>query len=125
MKRDKVFTITRADKGNTTVIMDTDDYDCKMNTIISDTITYKKLDIDPTDQYIKLIRKDLESLKNSLHITPQFYNQFYPRGCSAPKIYRLPKIHLTYMFKNFTLEENSILCSFNLVSMYSNCNVKK
>ena len=41
LKKDKVLTITRADKGNT-IIMDTDDYDCKMNTIISDTIAHKK-----------------------------------------------------------------------------------
>ena len=32
---------------------------------------------------------------------------------------------LTNKLKNFTLEENSILCSFDVVSMYSNCNVKK
>ena len=104
-----------------------------------------------------------------VHINPQFYNKFYPRGCSAPKIYGLPKIHrtgvtlrpivstfsspvaklgkwlsvalhpllgtqksyiqnstdLTNKLKKFTLEENSILCSFDVVSMYSNCNVKK
>ena len=95
LKKDKVLTITRADKGNTIVIMDTDDYDRKMNTIISDTSTYKKLDFDPTDKYVKPLRKELESLKNNLHITPQFYNKFYPRDCSAPKIYSLPKIHKT------------------------------
>ena len=73
LKNDKVLIITKADKGNTVVIMDTDDYDRKMNTIISDTTTYKKkLDIDPTDKYVKSIRKELESLKNNLHITPQF-----------------------------------------------------
>ena len=70
--KDKVLTITRADKGNT---------------------TYKKLDFNPTDKYVKFIRKELESLKNNLHITPQIYNKFYPRGCSAPKIYGLPEIH--------------------------------
>ena len=43
MKKDKTLTITRADKGNTIVLMDTDDYDHKMNTIISDTTFYKKL----------------------------------------------------------------------------------
>ena len=75
--------------------MDTDDYDRKMNTIISDTTFYKKLDFDPTDKCVKSIRKELESLKNNLHITPQFYNKFYPRGCSAPKIYGLPEIHKT------------------------------
>ena len=169
LKKDNTLTITRADKGNTIVIMDTDDYDRKMNTIISDTTFYKKLDFDPTDKYVKSIRKEFESLKNNLHITPQFYNKFYPRGCSAPKIYGLPKIHktgvplrpivsifsssmaklgkwlsvalrpllgtqksyiqnstdLTNKLKNFTLEENSILCSFDVMSMYSNCNVIK
>ena len=34
LKKDKVLTITRADKGNNIVIMDTDDYDRKMNIII-------------------------------------------------------------------------------------------
>ena len=32
---------------------------------------------------------------------------------------------LTNRIKNFTLEENSILYSFDVVSKYSNCNVKK
>ena len=35
----------------------------------------------------------LKALKNNLHITPQFYNKFCPRGCSAPKIHGLFKIH--------------------------------
>ena len=42
LKKHKVLTITRADKGNTIVIMDTDDYDRKMNIITSDTTTYNK-----------------------------------------------------------------------------------
>ena len=32
---------------------------------------------------------------------------------------------LTNKLKNFTLEENSVLCSFDVVSMYTNRNVKK
>ena len=68
--------------------MDIDDYDRKMNTFISNTTICEKLDFDPTDKYINSIIKKLESLKNNLHITQQFYNKFYPRGCSAPKIYR-------------------------------------
>ena len=66
-----------------------------VNTIISDTTIYKKLDFDLRDKYVKSIRKELESLKNNLHITPQLYNNFYPRGCSTPKIFGLPKIHKT------------------------------
>jgi len=91
LKKDKTLTITRADKGNTIVIMDTDDYDHQMNIIISDTFFYKTLDFNPMDKYVKSIRNELKSLKNNLHLTSQFYNKFYPRGCSAPKIYGLPR----------------------------------
>ena len=42
LKKDKVITITRTDKGNTIVIMDTVDYDLKMKTIILDTTIYNK-----------------------------------------------------------------------------------
>ena len=80
LKKDKVLTITRADKSNAIVITDTNDYDYKMNTFISDTTTYKKLDFDSTDKYAKSIRKELQSLKINLHVTPQLYNKFYPRG---------------------------------------------
>ena len=58
LKKDKTLTITRADKGNTIVIMDTDDYDRKMNTIISDTTFYKKLDFDPTDKYVNRLERN-------------------------------------------------------------------
>ena len=41
------------------------------------------------------------------------------------KSYLKNSTDLTSKLKNFRLEENSILCSFDVVSMYSNCNVKK
>jgi len=41
LKKDKFLTITRADKGNTIVIMNTEDYNNQMKSIILDTITYK------------------------------------------------------------------------------------
>ena len=107
----------------------------------------------------KVDKKGIGVTKNNLHITPQFYRKFYPRGCSKPKIYGLPKIHKTgvplrpivsplsspmaklgkwllaalcpilgtqssYKLKNFTLEERSIICSFDVVSMYFYCNLK-
>ena len=54
--------------------------------------------LNPADRYAKPIRKELDSLKNNLHITPQFYNKFYPRGCFAPEIYGLPKINKTGVY---------------------------
>ena len=43
-----------------------------MKTIISDTITYKKLDFDLTNKYVESTKKQLESLKNNLYNTLQF-----------------------------------------------------
>ena len=139
-----------------------------MKAIISDEIIYKKLCFDPTEKYTKETRHELEVLKNNLQITPQFYNKFFPRGCSAPKIYGLPKIHknnalrpivstihspvsklgkwLSIAFRpllgtqssylgnsvdvvkklrNCRIDSNTILCSFDVVSMYTDCDVKK
>ena len=67
LKKDKVLAINRADKGNTV------DSDRQMKTIISDTVTYKKLDFDLTDKYVESTKKQLESLKNDLYNTLQFY----------------------------------------------------
>ena len=86
LKKDKVLTITKADKANTIVIMDSYDYDRKMNTIISIytiiqwyiqlyTTAYEKLAFDHTDKYLKSIRKEQESLKNNLHIIQKFYDK--------------------------------------------------
>jgi len=39
------------------------------------------------------LKKELEILKENRIITSQIYRKFYPKGCSAPKFYSLPKIH--------------------------------
>ena len=95
LKQDDSLIITRADKSNTVVILEKDDYDSKIETILSDTSTYKKLNSDPTDLYAKRLRKDLEDLKTNGSITPQMYHKFFPRGSVSPRIYGLPKIHKT------------------------------
>jgi len=41
------------------------------------------------------------------------------------KSYFKSSTNLTNKLKNFALEENSINCSFDMVSMHLNCNVKK
>ena len=51
-----------------------------MKTIISDTITYKKLDFDLTDKNVESTKKQLESLKNNLHNTLQFYKKKLSKG---------------------------------------------
>ena len=50
MKKDKALTITRVDKGNTIVIMDTDDYDRKMNTIISGYHYLQEIEVEASQE---------------------------------------------------------------------------
>jgi len=40
-----------------------------------------------------LVRKELGILQTKRLITLKMYKLFYCKGCSAPKFYRLPKIH--------------------------------
>ena len=93
LKKDKNTVITRADKGNTVVIMDSADYQNKINTLLLDKNIYEEIKTDPTDKYTKQLRKELEILKDNRLITAQMYRKFYPKGCSAPKFYSPPKIH--------------------------------
>lgn len=48
--------ITRADKGNTTVALDKDDYFGKMNELLSDSNTYTIVKKDPTNKIINNLR---------------------------------------------------------------------
>ncbi|KAJ0169161.1 hypothetical protein K1T71_014928 [Dendrolimus kikuchii] len=47
------ITVLRADKGNATVVMDTSDYNSKIQDLLSDESTYKKVKTDPTDKVTK------------------------------------------------------------------------
>ena len=82
MTNDKAFIISKVDKNNTIVTVCTIAYDHEYHFL--ETIFYKKQDFDPMDKYVKETRKELESLKNILHITPQFYKRFYHRDSSGP-----------------------------------------
>jgi hypothetical protein len=45
-------------------------------------------------------------------------------SCSNAKIYLKNSSDITNKMKILTLENNSILCSFDVVSIYTNCNMK-
>ena len=61
LKKDKTITILPADKGRATVVLNTKDYESKMNDLLSDSNTYQKLTKDPTKAYkqelINMIRR--------------------------------------------------------------------
>ena len=93
LRRNESIIITKADQGNTLVVMDTKDYDSKLNALLKDEKTYKKLSFDPTDSYTKKFKNELKSLKEEGKITYQIFYKFLPRGSLCPKLYGLPKIH--------------------------------
>ena len=64
--------------------MDTKDYDSKLNALLKDEKTYKKLSFDPTDLYTKKFKNELKSLKEEGKITPQLFDKFLPRGFFVP-----------------------------------------
>ncbi|XP_052739858.1 uncharacterized protein LOC112042946 isoform X2 [Bicyclus anynana] len=80
--------ILPADKGNATVIVDTDAYENKINHLLSDTTTYKKLNHNPTTRNTNKIIKLLQSINDKNLLT-----KLRPCNPTSPKIYGLPKIH--------------------------------
>ena len=167
LRKDPSIIITKADKSNSLVVMDTADYDNKIFSLLKDTSTYKPITHDPTDQFTNNIINELKQLKQNGKITPQLYNKFYPRGSFCPKFYGLPKLHkqgiplrpivactkapasnigkwlctafkpllysqnsyisnsadLVKKLNNTSISENTIISSFDIVSMYTNIDV--
>jgi len=56
LKKDDSLIITKADKSNKVVILEKDDYDSKIETILKDISTYKKLNSDPTESYVAKLK---------------------------------------------------------------------
>ena len=82
--------ILRADKGNATVVMNTSDYNAKINQLLSDETTYKKVKTDPTNVVLKNTKKLIIKHSDALHLDVK---KLIPPCCKPPKLYGLPKIH--------------------------------
>ena len=93
LRKDSSIIITKADKSDSLVVMDTTDYDTKIYSHLNDERTYRTTSHDHTDQFANKIINELKSLKQNGKITPQLYNKFFPRGSFCPKFYGLPKLH--------------------------------
>ncbi|XP_045534547.1 uncharacterized protein LOC123721120 [Papilio machaon] len=76
-----------ADKGNATVIIDTAEYEQKVDELVSDTSTYKKVNYNPTARVTSKLNKILSSLSDGER------KRLRPLNPTPPKIYGLPKIH--------------------------------
>lgn len=85
--------IRPADKGSGVVILTKDFYHNQLNEMLMDVDTYKKLNNDPTSQYVN----ELQALVDSGFTTGVFSTKekkyLVPSSSRIPRIYTLPKFH--------------------------------
>ncbi|KYN10994.1 hypothetical protein ALC57_16846 [Trachymyrmex cornetzi] len=84
---------TRADKGNSTVIMNVSDYKEKMNELLSDINTYIKINKDPTTMMTNQTHKLLSRWKKFNYIDQSVYRMLNVTDGNVPRTYGLPKVH--------------------------------
>ena len=89
LKEDESIMALPADKGRTSVIMDTDTYRTKMSTLIENG-PYQLLSKDPTDRLTRKLSEKLLTLKRSGYLPEAVYNKIRPRHKQPPRIYGLP-----------------------------------
>ena len=91
--------IQKSDKGNSIVIIDKSSYIEKMESILSDTSKFGKVDLDPGKElnYIinqeKRIRSVLKILNDNGNISTSLYNNLSPTGSRPGILYGLGKVH--------------------------------
>ena len=90
LNNNKNITILPADKGNSTVLINTEDYMSKIRSLLDDQ-SYKMVNRDPTTY----LEKTTKNLINKSPIDQEIKNKIIPREKSSrcPKLYGLPKIH--------------------------------
>lgn len=97
LKENTNLLITRADKGQTTVVMKTETYIEKMNELLNDTSTYKKISKDPLNIMKNAVNDLIKRWNKCEYIDKKTYNHLRSPNDNhyLPKCYGLPKIHKT------------------------------
>ena len=99
LRNNKDIVISKQDKGNGIVVMDTSTYVDKMHEILDDTTkfelkgSYEKY--DRTHLIETEIRKVLTRLKRSKQISEIEHQRILPTGSQIPRMYGLTKVHKT------------------------------
>lgn len=93
LKDNKEITILKADKGNCTVVLDTQEYDGKMKDILSDKTTYRKLERNPTAATERKVAQFVWKLRQENKIGNSTAHYLRNTDATPPALYGLPKIH--------------------------------
>ncbi len=91
LMKDASVTILPADKGKATVLMDTQEYEQKVNTMMEDERTDGKLPSDPTPKYKHYLISILSRLRKENKLTEAEYRHFYPTSETTPRLYCTPR----------------------------------
>jgi len=92
-KNNEDLVITKADKGQVTVILYEKEYTEKAMRLLDDNNTYTKLPKDPTRQIEKQVRDCISKWHTNKLIDDKTKDKLIVRNSLPPKIYFLPKIH--------------------------------
>ena len=93
LKKREDIVIVKADKGNTTVVLDRDEYDDKLMTMLKDTTTYVELKRDPTKKTERVENQFVSQLSEEDKISPTTTHRLKSSDAGSPRRYGLPKIH--------------------------------
>ena len=97
LRTNEEILIIKLDKGGGVVILNKNDYNDKMKTILNDTTKF--LDLGPVtnkDNTAKIesrIQRQLLQVRKECLISKQVYEAIRPTGSQRPRMYGLPKIH--------------------------------
>lgn len=92
-RKHKDILIIRADKGKATVLMFKSEYEKKVNELLTDKYTYKKIDNDPTEKLQAINNVFTRNLEKLKIISKHEKYGLTTYNTSSPKLYALPKIH--------------------------------
>ncbi len=91
LRKDKDIVILKADKGNSTVIMDRSDYDSRLMRLLNDSATYAVLKDDPAKTTETKLKNLLAPLKQKLD--KAMFKHLNTTDGNTPRLYGLPKVH--------------------------------
>ena len=93
LKQDKDITVLPADKGRATVVMNTVDYNDKVEKMLSDTKTYQKLRKDPTTKLDRQHKSRLKRLRDNKELDQRTYDKLNTSHPQPPYARATVKIH--------------------------------
>ena len=96
LRTNEEILITKPDKGAGVVILNKNDYNDKMKTILNDTTKFDLGPVTNKDNAAKIesqIQRRLLQLRKEYLISKQVYEAIRPTGSQRPRMYGLPKIH--------------------------------